>query len=49
MPLSKPYPPVEIDYEDWGDLADNYAGKVAIVSAEERVLRASIARHIQDH
>ena len=27
MPLSKPYPPVEIDYEDWEDLADNYAGK----------------------
>ena len=27
MPLSKPYPPTEIDYKDWNDLADNYAGK----------------------
>ena len=27
MPLSKPYPPVEIDWEDWNDLAENYAGK----------------------
>ena len=27
MPLNKPYPPVEIDYNDWNDLADNYAGK----------------------
>ena len=27
MPLAKPYPPEEIDYEDWNDLADNYAGK----------------------
>jgi hypothetical protein len=27
MPLSKPYPPTEIDYQDWDDLADNYAGK----------------------
>ena len=27
MPLSKPYPPTEIDYQDWNDLADNYAGK----------------------
>jgi parallel beta-helix repeat protein len=27
MPLSKPYPPTEIDWEDWNDLADNYAGK----------------------
>jgi len=48
MPLTKPYPPVEIDYEDWEDLADNYAGKAAIVPAEERVHRASIAGHIQD-
>lgn len=29
MPLPKPYPPSEIDYEDWNDLADNYAGKCA--------------------
>jgi hypothetical protein len=29
MPLKKPYPPVEIDWEDWDDLADNYAGKAA--------------------
>ena len=29
MPLTKPYPPDEIDYEDWNDLADNYAGKAA--------------------
>ncbi len=27
MPLAKPYPPTEIDYQDWDDLADNYAGK----------------------
>ena len=27
MPLAKPYPPEEIDYEDWNDLAENYAGK----------------------
>lgn len=27
MPLPKPYPPSEIDFEDWNDLADNYAGK----------------------
>ena len=27
MPLSKPYPPTEIDYQDWNDLADIYAGK----------------------
>ncbi|MBC8497733.1 hypothetical protein ISS40_01135 [Candidatus Bathyarchaeota archaeon] len=29
MPLSKPYPPTEISYQDWNDLADNYAGKAA--------------------
>jgi len=29
MPLSKPYPPTEISYGDWNDLADNYAGKAA--------------------
>ena len=29
MPLNKPYPPTEIDYSDWNDLADNYAGKAA--------------------
>jgi len=29
MPLVKLYPPTEIDWEDWNDLADNYAGKVA--------------------
>ncbi|MGD2200491.1 MAG: right-handed parallel beta-helix repeat-containing protein [Candidatus Bathyarchaeota archaeon] len=29
MPLDKPYPPTEIDYQDWDDLADNYAGKAA--------------------
>lgn len=27
MPLPKPYPPEEIDYTHWEDLADNYAGK----------------------
>ena len=27
MPLNKPYPPTAIDYADWNDLADNYAGK----------------------
>ena len=27
MPLPKPYPPTPIDYEDWNDLADHYAGK----------------------
>ena len=27
MPLNKPYPPTAIDYSDWNDLADNYAGK----------------------
>ena len=29
MPLIKPYPPIEINWEDWNDLADNYAGKAA--------------------
>ena len=29
MPLSKPYPPDEIAYQDWDDLAKNYAGKAA--------------------
>jgi len=29
MPLNKPYPPTEISYQDWNDLADNYAGKAA--------------------
>ncbi|MBL7080643.1 right-handed parallel beta-helix repeat-containing protein [Candidatus Bathyarchaeota archaeon] len=29
MPLPKPYPPNEIDYQDWDDLSDNYAGKAA--------------------
>jgi hypothetical protein len=28
MPLLKPYPPTEIDHEDWNDLAENYCGKV---------------------
>ena len=27
MPLAKPYPPIEIDYQDWNDLVDNYVGK----------------------
>ena len=27
MPLSKPFPPTEIDYQDWNELADYYAGK----------------------
>lgn len=27
MPLAKPYPPTEIDWRDWNDLADNYAGE----------------------
>ena len=31
MPLAKPYPPTEISYTDWNDLADNYAGKAATV------------------
>jgi len=31
MPLPKPYPGAEIDYQDWNDLADNYAGKAATV------------------
>ena len=29
MPLAKPYPPTEIDYQNWDDLADKYAGKAA--------------------
>lgn len=29
MPLAKPYPPTEISYTDWNDLADHYAGKAA--------------------
>jgi len=29
MPLAKPYPPTEIDWEDWNELADHYAGKAA--------------------
>lgn len=38
MPLPKPYPPNEIDYQDWDDLADNYAGKAVtlIVDAAGR-------------
>ena len=31
MPLPKPYPPDEIDFEDWNDLADNYAGKATTI------------------
>jgi len=27
MPLHKPYPPTPIDYDDWADLVDYYAGK----------------------
>lgn len=27
MPLHKPYPPTPIDYNDWADLCDYYAGK----------------------
>ena len=26
MPLPKPYPPTEIDYQDWDDLAATHAG-----------------------
>ena len=35
MPLPKPYPPIEIDYEDWNDLADNYAGKAATLIVDK--------------
>ena len=36
MPLPKPYPPNEIDYQDWGNLSDNYAGKAATLTAIRR-------------
>jgi len=35
MPLPKPYPPTEIDYEDWNDLADNYAGKAVTLIVDK--------------
>jgi hypothetical protein len=35
MPLPKPYPSTEIDYEDWNDLADNYAGKAATLIVDK--------------
>ena len=35
MPLAKPYPPTEIDYQDWNDLVDNYAGKASTLIVDK--------------
>lgn len=43
MPLAKPYPPTEVDYQDWNDLVDNYAEKAVTIAARAPRISSLVA------